>query len=250
MNRERHQLHNQFFALAMLLFCISIAAAAETPEIPTAPYPALRFVALDASFEATWTAVGNVSSAPQRMIVARDKPFGVITFSEYLAPQFQVNSFRNLPAFFSIWRQPQTDLEIFLRSQFSAETRNELSSYDSKQYPSDDLVRKMTAELNRLLFTINIARVADSADVNDRAASNRLALEAAFPNQLVHSSPLNRPKSESTLLVTLYLHPVNPTKTMLFISAWIEGNSAMGSRDRQLLVEIEASLASEQRVPR
>ena len=226
-------------------------ATAAEPSIPTAPYPVERYVVFDAGFDTLWRAVDGVVSVSGRRLLLRAPAIGLFTYAEFLAPKLQEGSFRNLPFFLARLRQPDDDLSARLAPRLSAAVREALAAYDPRTYPREPMVQLVLTDLNRLLFEETIdgvvsppdrQRPAAGADGHERAVWNRLVLEAAYPNQILHSAYLDRPRSEATLVVTVYLHPVSATRTALFASGWLEGSSIVGEQQRELFADVEAVL--------
>jgi hypothetical protein len=222
------------------------------PPIPTADLPAQPFASFTADFATVWQAVERAAAVPQRKIVLSDPQRGVLTFSEYIAPELTLRSFRNQATLCAKLRQPPAGLAKLLAAQLSEKTRKELTAYDPRQFPSDDLIEEIAFDLNRLMFTRTITgdpEAGSPADSDALAVRNRRALEAVFPDEILHSSLLDRPTSAATVVISSYLLQGEAGATVLFVSAWIEGKPVRGAMARGFLAEVAKRLAPPLKVP-
>jgi hypothetical protein len=236
---------------AMLGLALSLPLAANLPPLPTADQPAQPFAAFDVALETLWQMVERAASEPQRRVVLRNATLGVLTFAEYVGPELHERSFRNQAIFCAKLQRPPAGMITLLASQLSATTRADLAAYDPRQFPSDELMSEVALDLNRLMFSATLTdtvesrspSAANTADAWALAAQNRRALEAAFPDEIIRSQLLDKPRSAATLLVSVYLLRQETKKTVLFVSAWIEGQPVRGALGGKFVAEVKRIMA-------
>lgn len=245
-NRVRSNRLCAIFAGCVLALTWTVPLAGSPPP-PAADYPAQPFASFEVTFDSLWQTVEKAVSAPYRRILLRDASFGVLTFSEYVAPQLTDKSFRNQAIFCAKLQKPPDGMAALLSAELSAATRAELAAYDARQFPSDELIRMIALDVNRLMFSNALIaspaggspQAIRSGDAWALARWNRRSLEAAFPDEILRSPLLDKGRSESTVLISVYLLRQEAKKTVLFVSAWIEGQPVRGAVASRFLAEVK-----------